>query len=96
MRRMESSLGRHRFQGRFCEIAIRDWIPYIAAMRVNSDTSLKVAANTFTRFGGDWTAVHRAGKLDANGILVIRRDPVAASGSKRSARAASPARKAKS
>ncbi len=42
-------------------------------MRVNSETSLRVAANTFTRFNGDWTAVHRAGKLNADGILVISR-----------------------
>jgi hypothetical protein len=40
-------------------------------MRVNSETSLRVATKTFTRFNGDWTAVHRAGKLNADGILVI-------------------------
>ena len=40
-------------------------------MRVNSETSLRVAAKTFNRFNGDWTAVHRAGKLNADGILVV-------------------------
>ena len=38
---------------------------------MNSETSLRVAANTFTRFNSDWTAVHRAGKFNADGILVI-------------------------
>lgn len=40
-------------------------------MRINSDASLKVAADTFERFDRDWTAVHRAAVLE-DGILVIR------------------------
>ena len=43
-------------------------------MRVNSETSLRVAANTFNRFKGDWTEVHRSGKVNADGILVIGGD----------------------